>query len=682
MKKLPTIIIIFYCFATLTSMAQLTDWLNLANKDFVSRIIHDENYLYVGTFGGGIVKMDKQTCEQTVLCRANLGTTDNKIMDMAIHDGELWVGTGYYGLAKISGGNIEKFDMRNSGLFNNQFIGGLYFGSDGGMLFGGMAALYQFDGKQVTASFDINPISSYDYVTSIKADPIGRIWVGCYDAMNSVTLGMFTPEGLVNVRHPYGNVNRLEIGADSCLWMATDNGLVRYDGNEFTAYTPDNSGLPEFQVNDLMADHQGNLWMVSNNYLMKFDGSHFETHPYQRDSNKDMLICIDVDGDNVYVGSRTRGLFRLTDDGLENIPLVDNQHIDTSFLYFTGCLDRDGVFYGATLDGLQTYNMDTGDAHLTPMQQIAQMEVDRDGDIWIGWHHFYSSDTCLMEITPAVANVYHQYDYPFSDFDINLIKFDHHNRLWLATTAGLYRRDDSSQPGRRESWKVYIIKDISGLSYGVRCLAFDDNDRIWCGTYGGGLFLFDGSKWTQYTTANSNIPSDYVGSVAIDNDNVVWLNCRYQNHFDDHGLPLGFGLTRFDGTSWHTYRRANSPIPSDFLYDIKIDADNNKWLATAGDIGLVSFDGTDWRTYNVDNSGIACNEVTRITIDAKRDLIWLTHANGYGLSVALMNSHNTAESIIPSNAAIPTAIYDINGRALQYAPAKGIYIQEGKKHLK
>jgi hypothetical protein len=160
---------------------------------------------------------------------------------------------------------------------------------------------------------------------------------------------------------------------------------------------------------------------------------------------------------------------------------------------------------------------------------------------------------------------------------------------------------------------------------------------VWCGTHGGGLFLFGGNNWTQYTNNYSPLPSDYVGYIAVDNDNIAWLNCRDPRYPDDYGLNYGFGLTRFDGTSWTTYNRSNSPIPSDCLYDIKIDANNTKWLATAGDVGLVSFNGSDWHTYNVDNSGIALNEVTRITLDARRDLIWLTHYTGSGLSVAKLN---------------------------------------------
>ena len=52
--------------------------------------------------------------------------TDNTIMDMAIHDGALWVGTGYNGLAKITDGHIEKFNMRNAGFSSTQNICSIY----------------------------------------------------------------------------------------------------------------------------------------------------------------------------------------------------------------------------------------------------------------------------------------------------------------------------------------------------------------------------------------------------------------------------------------------------------------------------------------------------------------------------------------------------------------------------
>ena len=656
----------------LTAKAQLTNWQNISSKNFITKIIHDENYVYVGTHGGGIVKIDKQSGEQTVLYRADGSTTDNTIVDMAIHDGALWVGTGYNGLAKITDGHIEKFDMRKAGFYSNQNLCGIYFCSDGTMLIGGISYLYQFDGKRVTNSFYLDPLSPAAYVNSIKADSDGRIWVGCYDALNQATLCVFTSQDLVPFRHSYRNVNSLETDADGCLWMASERGLVKFDGTDFTAYTPENSDLPDATLYDLKADDKGNLWMVSGHYLIKFDGTRFESYPYPSRSDVDFPISVDVDGNDVYVGSRVQGLFCLTSEGLKNIPLKNSQLLDNSFTLFTGSLDRNGIFYGATLNGLQTYNIETGEATLIPMSQTAQTETDGEGDVWVRWHWF-STDTCLMEITPTVTNVYRKSDFPFSEIDMNQMKFDHHNHLWLATTKGIYRRDG-------QTWTAYN-KDNSGLSFNnVNCLAFDSNDRVWCGTFGDGLFLFDGSKWTHYTAGNSQLPSDYVGFVAVDNDNVLWLNCRDPRYPEYYGIEFGFGLTRFDGTTWKTYNSSNSPIPSNCLYEIKIDVDNNKWLATAGDVGIASFNGTDWHIYNSDNSGIALNEVTRITIDSKRDLIWLIHDTGSGLSVARLNSHNSAVNTLTTPNDANTSIYDLSGRQVD-TPAKGLNIVNGKKVL-
>lgn len=674
MKK--SIIVVLLLFVTAITSAQhiLTDWQNITSKNFVSRIIHDQNYLYVGTMGGGLIKINKQTGEQTLLCRANDDITDNSIIDMALHDGDLWIGTKHYGLAKISDEGIEKFGERNAGFAIQQYIAGIYFDSDGGMLVGGLTALYRFDGKRCTDSYEINIISPFAYVTCIKADASGRVWVSCYDALGRATLCLFTQEGLVPIRHPYGCISRIETDDKGCLWLASEAGLIKYDGTIFTPYTPDNSDLPEYTLNDIKADEQGNLWMVSQHYLTKLDGEQFTNYPFTSNHVDDNLVCVDVDGNDVYVGSHFQGLLRLTDNGLTVVPLIDNQLDNNSFSFISGCLDNNGLFYVGTLYGLQTYNKETEEASLMPMSQTYQVEPDVNGNIWLRWPWF-STDTCLMEITPTTTTVLWKDDYPFNDCTVNQIKFDHSNRLWLATTKGIYRLDG-------QKWTAYN-KDNSGLSNNyVYCLAFDANNRVWCGTNGGGLFLFDGSNWSNYTTDNSPLPSDCVGTITVDKNDIVWMNCRIPRYHDTYGLEWGFGLTRFDGTQWNTYNRKNSPIPSDCLWDIQVDADNNKWLATAGDVGLVCYDENEWTIYDVDNSSIALNEVTKITIDNKRDLIWLTHYPGGGISTARMNSQSSGiQSSTIVNDDKPFVRYDLTGRQIK-TPTKGIYIKEGKKYIK
>ena len=67
---------------------------------------------------------------------------------------------------------------------------------------------------------------------------------------------------------------------------------------------------------------------MSEHYITKYDGTNFTAYPYQLNVANDYLLTIDVDNDNVYVGSRFEGLLRLTDNGLTAIPLTDNQLYD------------------------------------------------------------------------------------------------------------------------------------------------------------------------------------------------------------------------------------------------------------------------------------------------------------------------------------------------------------------
>jgi hypothetical protein len=96
----------------------------------------------------------------------------------------------------------------------------------------------------------------------------------------------------------------------------------------------------------------------------------------------------------------------------------------------------------------------------------------------------------------------------------------------------------------------------------------------------------------------------------------------------------------------------------------------------------VCYDENEWTIYDVDNSSIALNEVTKITIDNKRDLIWLTHYPGGGISTARMNSQSSGiQSSTIVNDDKPFVRYDLTGRQIK-TPTKGIYIKEGKKYIK
>ena len=51
----------------------------------------------------------------------------------------------------------------------------------------------------------------------------------------------------------------------------------------------------------------------------------------------------------------------------------------------------------------------------------------------------------------------------------------------------------------------------------VYSITFDQKGKLYIGTMGGGLAIFDGkSKWKIYNEKNSEIPQDWIYSIAID----------------------------------------------------------------------------------------------------------------------------------------------------------------------
>jgi len=145
-------------------------------------------------------------------------------------------------------------------------------------------------------------------------------------------------------------------------------------------------------------------------------------------------------------------------------------------------------------------------------------------------------------------------------------------------------------------------------SAAIRHIEIDGSGSLWM-TTGSSLTKFNGTTFTNYTSANSGVPMDGLGKVVIDNLNRKWMATAQS------------GLIRFDGTTWTNYTPANSGIPGYNVQDIAVDSANNIWLATYS--GLVKFNGTTWTTYTTANSAIATNSINSVAVNSS-NTVYLT----------------------------------------------------------
>jgi len=118
--------------------------------------------------------------------------------------------------------------------------------------------------------------------------------------------------------------------------------------------------------------------------------------------------------------------------------------------------------------------------------------------------------------------------------------------------------------------------------------------------------------FTNYTAANSDLPSDYIcGGVAVDNNNNVWVG-------------TDAGVAKFDGSSTWTIYTTTDGLPSDIISCVGVDANNNVWIGTEGD-GVAKFNGSTWTKYTFAD-GLCDNGIYYIAGAPNGD-VWFASSN-------------------------------------------------------
>ncbi len=647
----------------------LSDWQGIANKNYVFRIMHDSDNLYVSSLGAGVTLIEKSTGKQQTFNRANEKSFDNSILDMIMYDGDLWAAGRYYGLGKLSDSGNTKFDMVKAGCLSTQWMQGLLIDNPDDILVGGLLAFYQFDGNKCTYSYFLNPLSPMGMVTDIKKNKKGEVFVSCYDwwvAANS--LFQFVGGELVPIENPCYRINRMAVDGDA-LWLASDgNGLVKYENGDFTQYDINNSDIPDNIISDVCLDSKGGIWMTSFHHITVLKDGEFISYtlPEEWTEEDDCFLSIDVDENIVYAGTKKHGLVKLVDDSISIVTLIDNPDFCNSSLgdiRGSSSMDKDGNFLMASAEGLNVYDPLNGDSRIIPYSDLREVCVSPiNGDVWI-LRTPIDGYACVERIGDEPLSFTSESLPFYIDVDFfNKMSFDRAGNLWVAVSDGLMCYDG-------ETWKSFSEKDAGFPIGNIKCMASDSKNRLWCGAFGknrigNGLIMYDGTNWYNYKTKNSGIPSDFVGSINIDHDDVVWLNCR--DELNPETDEKGFGLTSYDGHKWTTYNMSNSSICSNNIYSIAVDTDNRKWLATTGDKGVMSFDGKDWTLYSVDNSGLGINTAINITTDPKHDLIWFVQYSNNGVSYAKLNTSKGGINPITdaseeSTLGFPLTVYDMQG---------------------
>ena len=108
-------------------------------------------------------------------------------------------------------------------------------------------------------------------ITALFRDQAGALWVGA----NGQGVFRQNPDGHLAQELRTPAINDGAVTADSSVWIATDIGLSRRQGAQWTRYNEEgvaNHEIPDNIVNKLLPDNAGNLWVIMSDAISVFEG--------------------------------------------------------------------------------------------------------------------------------------------------------------------------------------------------------------------------------------------------------------------------------------------------------------------------------------------------------------------------------------------------------------------------
>ncbi len=308
---------------------------------------------------------------------------------------------------------------------------------------------------------------------------------------------------------PQNSVEALARTPDGYLWLATHEGLVRFDGVRFTVFDRDNT--PQLRtriITRLHVDSIGRLWIGTRVGVLTFAHGEFQAHeePGLRDGYIRAIVS-DPDG-NVWVGT-DQALFEIAGNTVRSYGREQGL-ADTAIRALQ--IGTDGTLWAATnVGGLHRRVADRFEKVALAGDPIGggvrAMLEDKDGAFWIG-----TEDGRLLRGRDGRFE-------PYAGAQnlgaaVSAILRDRDDNLWVATSGNGVLRLGPNAP----SW--FDMRERT--SNDVRALLEDPEGSLWLGTFGAGLERLHTGKFIPYGPPEG-LPGNLAWSVAPSRDGSLWL---------------------------------------------------------------------------------------------------------------------------------------------------------------
>ncbi len=302
------------------------------------------------------------------------------------------------------------------------------------------------------------------------------------------------------------------------LWVGTQTGLFRYDGNGVTRFGRAN-GLPGELVELIIAGPDGSLWVRARKGIALQVHERFQPLPLPEEAGalRDIYQSFAVDHAGTLFIATQKGLLRFTPGtGQRSLFSTGSKAVPAAIDAIARGVN-DTIWFAA---GDQISRIDPGQLGAEKVASLDDRAADErviallpapDGRLWVRTSNRVGS---LDGKAPRAGIVWCRDDLPGAN-NMSGPSLDRRGNILLPTSQGLYWRDGSQ-------WRR--IDHKSGLtSSAVSSVLEDREGGIWVGTTGTGLDYWPGSQQWSGWTDEEGLPDALVLGVVRDHRQRLWV---------------------------------------------------------------------------------------------------------------------------------------------------------------
>lgn len=508
---------------------------------------------------------------------------------------------------------------------------------------------------------------------------------------------------------PQASVNSILRDSRGFVWMATEDGLSRFDGTEFRTFRhdpTDSTSLSHNVIHFILEEEEtGNLWVGTVSGINYFDRSlerfkvfktndppgtvysngtldkkrqrlwlactvaglryldlslqkvvDFEEHQL----NKETVWTVKVAGDSLLIGT------------LQGLKILDLQTHEVSTLHDgtpvrSLLADQNDFWFGTEGDGLGRFDRSTKKTIYynrknggTNNNDIWSLAKDKDDNLWIGTD---GGGLNILKHGEKISEYYLHSEFDQRSLSYNTVRsifIEPQGNAWIGTYNGGVSYHEIT-PIQFTLYRKEFLNENSLRNNVVSAFEEADDGKIWIGTDGGGLHYLKDGIIHRYALPDKLAHINVITSLESDGD-ALWIG-SFQN-----------GLVYLDGHGgWKQFR--NNPhdkttIATNTVWSIQKDSLGYLWIGT--NRGVNRFDPKTETFHHIDHpltgniNKLFRNVQTQTLLISSDQTLWV---GSYGF---LMAYRPASDSVIEVNS------FDGKGRTIPDLRVKTLLEDDGK----